>query len=335
MNEENSAITYTLTVAAGKAGQRLDKFLADQMPDFSRTRLKKLIEDGRIIQQDDRQMLPVSDPAHKVREGQVFAVNVPEPAPATPLAQSIPLDVVYEDEDVIVIDKPAGLVVHPAPGSPDGTLVNALLGYAAQAENGAGLSGIGGVERPGIVHRLDKGTSGLMVVAKNDKAHRSLSEQFAERTIERAYYALVWGVPKPSQGEIAGNIGRSPGNRKKMAVVNRGGKYALTRFKTLRTFGDVATLVECRLATGRTHQIRVHMASIGHPIIGDPVYGGSWKSRKRTFAEDQRRIIENLDHQALHAYLLGFRVGIDQKVLSFKSKKPKYFKEIIEILAEI
>ncbi len=270
----------------------------------------------------------VVDPSRKVSDGQVYFVDVPEPTAAIPVAQTIPLDIVYEDEDVIVIDKPPGLVVHPAPGNPDGTLVNALLGHAGNSGDGGGLSGIGGVERPGIVHRLDKGTSGLMVVAKNDLAHRTLSEQFAERTIERAYYALVWGAPKPSQGEISGNIGRSPSNRKKMAVVKRGGKVALTRFKTIKSYGVALSLIECRLATGRTHQIRVHMASIGHPVIGDPLYGASGSARRRGLNESAIEEITQLDHQALHAYLLGFRTKEGGPLLRFESPMPDYFKTL-------
>ncbi|MBT3238626.1 MAG: RluA family pseudouridine synthase [Rhodospirillaceae bacterium] len=299
MSVNDEPTTYTVPVPAGKDGTRLDRLLAEALDDLSRTRLKALIEDGRVRRSGDDD--PVDDPSCKVREGQSFVVEVPPAIAATPEPQPMDLNVVYEDENVIVIDKLAGLVVHPAPGSPDGTLVNALLAHCA-----GGLSGIGGVERPGIVHRLDKGTSGLMVVAKNDIAHRHLSEQFHDRTVERAYKALVWGVPSPGAGEIKGNIGRSPSNRKKMAVVKRGGKTALTRYKVLEKFGDVASLVECRLATGRTHQIRVHMAEIGHGVIGDPLYGRGSKSRLGSLSDEQRHAVESLNHQALHAYIIGF-----------------------------
>ncbi len=329
MMEDSTASTYTVTVSDGKGGQRLDRFLAGELPDFSRSRLKVLIEDGCVLRRDGESEEAVHDPSRSVRAGQCYAVQAPPTVPAAPLAQSIPLDIVYEDDDVIVIDKPAGMVVHPAPGSPDGTLVNALLGHA-RATGGGGLSGIGGVERPGIVHRLDKGTSGLMVVAKNDASHRCLSELFAERSIERAYHALVWGVPRPSQGEIRGNIGRSPVNRKKMAVVTKGGKEALTRFKVVRRFASHAALVECRLATGRTHQIRVHMASIGHPVVGDPLYGGGGKARRRGLGEEAMAMLARVDHQILHAYLLGFRATEDGDMISFKSKLPQYFKDLIE-----
>jgi len=333
MKEENPAITYTVPVPSGKAGQRLDKFLSGELTQFSRTRIKVLIDEGRVLLDHDNNSAPPLDPSRKVQEGQVVMVAVPPAIPAIPEPQSIPLDIVYEDEDVIVIDKPPGLVVHPAPGSPDGTLVNALLGHARDT-NGGGLSGIGGVERPGIVHRLDKGTSGLMVVAKNDAAHHTLSGQFADRSIERAYNALVWGVPKPSQGEISGNIGRSSGNRKKMAVVSRGGKVALTRFKVLKTFGETASLVECRLATGRTHQIRVHMAWLGHPVIADPLYGGGNKAGRRGLSPDLVAALGQLDHQVLHAKLLGFKVGKDANLLRFESNLPNYFNKLIRILRQ-
>ena len=331
MIDENSPTTYTVMVPPGKTGSRLDKFLADMLEDFSRTRLKALIDESRVRLADTpAEMLPI-DPSGKVVEGQVYVVDVPPPTAATPLAQSIPLNIVYEDDDVIVIDKPAGMVVHPAPGSPDGTLVNALLGHARDT-GGGGLSGIGGVERPGIVHRLDKGTSGLMVVAKNDIAHRTLSEQFSERSIERAYYALVWGVPKPSQGEISGNIGRSPSNRKKMAVVKHGGKVALTRFKLVESYAGAASLVECRLATGRTHQIRVHMATLGHPVIGDPVYGGGGKGKRKGLSDQAAAQIDNLDHQALHAYLLGFKLNNSKIYYNFNSILPNDINELKETL---
>ena len=203
-------------MAEHKAGTRLDKLLAEAIPRLSRTRVKALIEDGRVVLGDG----PAREPARRVKAGQVFCVTVPRSRPAVPKPEAIPLDVVYEDGDLIVIDKPAGMVVHPAPGNPDGTLVNALLDHCQGS-----LSGIGGVTRPGIVHRLDKGTSGLMVAAKNDVAHRGLAEQFTEHSLDRAYYALLWGVPSPSRGEVSGNIGRHPVKRKKMAVVSRGGKW--------------------------------------------------------------------------------------------------------------
>lgn len=292
-----NASLHTASVAGEQAGTRLDKWLAAALPEWSRTRLKSMIESGQVSTQG----IPVRDPAFKVRAGQVFAFEVPPATPATPAPQPIALEVVYEDEDLIVVEKPAGMVVHPAPGSPDTTLVNALLAHC-----GGSLSGIGGVKRPGIVHRLDKDTSGLIVAAKNDVSHRSLSQQFATRRVERGYVAVTWGVPMPPTGSIEGNIGRSPVNRKKMAVVSQGGKPALTRYVVRRAFRDVAALLECRLATGRTHQIRVHLAAAGHPLIGDPLYGRVTLSRKRAVRPDLRDRICAFPRQALHAFSIGF-----------------------------
>ncbi|HEY9081557.1 RluA family pseudouridine synthase [Magnetovibrio sp.] len=315
--------TYTVHVHENKAGMRLDKLLSEEVEGLSRARLKGLMEDGHVFV-GDLDGAAVMDGKKKARVGDVYIICVPPAVAAEPEAQNIPLDVVYEDDDVIVIDKPPGLVVHPAAGNADGTLVNALLAHCKGS-----LSGIGGVARPGIVHRLDKGTGGLMVAAKNDAAHTSLSEQFADHSLDRAYYALVWGVPKPLAGEIEGHIGRSPQNRKKMAVVERGGKYALTRYKVLKAFGTVASLVECRLATGRTHQIRVHLTSIGHPLIGDPLYGGGGRSRRSLLNDAARARVDALDHQALYAFELGFthpRTGL--RVLN-KKKIPLFIKEIM------
>src|SRR5437879_3685840 len=239
---------------AEDAGQRLDRVLQRHLPELSRTRFKQLILAGDVTSDGAVQR----DPAQRVQPGQHFWVVLPEPADPIPAAQAIPLAIRFEDEHLIVVDKPAGLVVHPAPGNPEGTLVNALLAHC-----GDSLAGIGGVRRPGIVHRLDKDTSGLIVVAKTERAHAALAADFAARRIERAYLAVVWGVPQPREGEISGAIGRNPANRKTMAVVSRGGRAAITRYRVLRIFKDVAALVECRLATGRTHQIRVHLAAHG------------------------------------------------------------------------
>ena len=253
---------------------------------------------------------------------------------ASPIKSSIPepeniaLEILYEDSDLIVIDKPAGLVVHPAPGNASGTLVNALLSHC-----GDSLSGIGGVKRPGIVHRLDKQTSGLMVAAKNDKAHINLSEQFSSRTIERAYQAVVWGVPRPRFGQIDGNIGRNRNNRKKMAVLPNGGKKAITRYTVLKRFGEFASLVECNLKTGRTHQIRVHMAEIGHPVIGDSAYGGGISRARRAPLDDQTcNHIRQLDRQALHAFKLGFRHPKSTKLIRYQSNLPIEIKLLISLL---
>ncbi len=309
-------------VADGEAGLRLDKWLALRLPSLSRSRIAALIKEGAVTSAERT----IDDPSLRVKPGQCFALGVPPERPAEPEAQAMALVVVYEDEDLIVIDKPAGLVVHPAAGNRDQTLVNALL---AQCEGS--LSGIGGVTRPGIVHRLDKDTSGLLVAAKTDRAHRALAKQFEDRTIDRAYHAVVWGVPLPPVGEIAGNIGRSPVNRKKMAVVKSGGKVALTRYRVLAVYGgSVASLVECRLATGRTHQIRVHMASIGHPLIGDPLYG-----RARRTGADTLRPLTDFPRQALHAVRLGFLHPGRNEPLGFDSPIPSDIRHILKLLEEL
>lgn len=314
-------------VAATVAGGRLDRLLADNLPTFSRSRMKSLIVDGRVTGDGGT----ITDPSYRVKPGQTFAIFVPEATPAVPLPQAIALTIVHEDEDLIVIDKPADMVVHPAPGNPDGTLVNALLAHCGES-----LSGIGGVRRPGIVHRLDKDTSGLIVAAKNDVAHEGLSVQFHDRTIERAYAALVWGVPRPSKGEIKGNIGRSKHHRQKMTVRREGGRHALTRYSVVKRFGSVASLVECRLATGRTHQIRVHLSHIGHPVIGDTVYGGGMTgARRRDAGADAEQNISTLNRQALHAKLLGFRHPNTGEQLRFESNIPREINELICSLENI
>ncbi|HEY6334412.1 MAG TPA: RluA family pseudouridine synthase [Alphaproteobacteria bacterium] len=304
---------FRASAATEDVGRRLDAFLAKAVPDLSRSRIKRLIEAGQVRANG----APLFDPAVKVKAGQIFAIVVPDSTEARPEAQSLALEVVYEDKHLIVIDKPAGLVVHPAPGNPDRTLVNALLAHC-----GEGLSGIGGVRRPGIVHRLDKDTSGLMVVAKTDVAHAGLAAQFAAHKVARAYGALVWGVPQRRQGEIAGNIGRSSRDRKKMAVVRRGGKPALTHYRMVASYSDFASYVECRLATGRTHQIRVHMASIGHPVMGDPVYGKLTSARRASLTPAARTALEALGRQALDAYHLGFMHPISRENLLFEKKLP-------------
>jgi len=327
MKNNDLQTTYTVRVPQNKAGVRLDKLLADEIEGLSRSRIKALMDAGHITLGSK----VADDASKKVRVGEVYLVGVPKVVAAEPLPQDIPLDVVYEDEDVIVVDKPPGLVVHPAAGNQDGTLVNALLAHC-----GNSLSGIGGVARPGIVHRLDKGTGGLLIVAKNDAAHEGLSRQFADHSMDRAYYALVWGVPKPTRGEIEGNIGRSPKNRKKMAIVERGGKYALTRFKVIQVFGDVASLVECRLATGRTHQIRVHLASIGHPVIGDPLYGsGGGRGKRAKLPDAARAAIDLLDHQLLYAYELGFIHPRTLGKVFLKRNKSLFIKMICDKLETI
>ena len=303
-----------------KGGQRLDKALAEASG-LSRERVKALIGEGAVTLSG----AVVTQASGKALEGADFAIAVPPAAEAAAQAQDIPLTIVFEDEHLIVVDKPAGLVVHPAAGNPDGTLVNALLHHCARTGEGR-LSGIGGVARPGIVHRIDKDTSGLLVVAKSDAAHEGLAKQFADHSIERAYLAVVGGHPKPREGTIRGKIGRSEVNRKKMTVLPdtaRRGKEAVTHYKTLRSLEDCA-LVECRLETGRTHQVRVHLASIGHSLLGDPVYGRA-NSRLRT-------VLKSLGfrRQALHAAVLGLVHPMTGDRLRFESDLPKDMRELID-----
>ncbi|HYM04133.1 MAG TPA: RluA family pseudouridine synthase [Stellaceae bacterium] len=332
MSEQSTAIEKTgqvphrVTAEPGDAGERLDRLLAARLSAMSRTRIKHLVEAGQVTSGG----ATIMDPSLRVKPGQVFIVTLPPPETDAPLPQKMDLVVLYEDEHLLVIDKPAGLVVHPAPGNLDRTLVNALLAHC-----GDSLAGIGGVKRPGIDHRLDKDTSGLMVIAKNDQAHQSLSADFAARRIARAYQALVWGVPQPRAGEFSGNIGRSPRNRKKMAVV-RGGKPAITHYQVLHAYKDVAALVECRLATGRTHQIRVHMTERGHPLIGDPTYGSPRSNaRLRRIPEGSRDAIAVFPRQALHAVLLGFRHPATSEYLKFTSALPQDMEQLERLLEAI
>ncbi|MCU6453881.1 RluA family pseudouridine synthase [Sphingomonas sp. A2-49] len=299
------------TIAASADGWRLDRALADAVPTLSRERLKVLIASGAVTR--DGQM--VRDAAKKAAAGDRFAVTVPIPTLPHNVAQDIPLVIAYEDEHLIVIDKPAGLVVHPAAGNLDGTLVNALLHHCRGS-----LSGIGGVARPGIVHRIDKDTSGLMVAAKTDRAHEGLARQFHDHSIDRRYRAIVGGVPRPAEGKVDAPLARSPANRKKIAIVP-GGKRAVTHFRTMERLRDAA-LVECRLETGRTHQVRVHMASIGHALLGDPVYG-------RTKGA-QKALLETLGfrRQALHAAHLGFIHPVKSTALAFESDMPADMQEL-------
>ena len=309
------AARHAHVVDAAEAGQRLDRLLAERLEGLTRSRLKRLIEDGRLTVDG----APVTEASTKARAGQSLALTVPPPAEARPAAQAIALAVVYEDADLIVVDKPAGLVMHPAPGNPDRTLVNALIAYCGES-----LRGVGGERRPGIVHRLDKDTSGLIVAAKTDAAHQGLVAQFAGREIERAYACLVWGVPAPRRGEIAGTRGRSPRNRKKMAVLRRGGRPAVTRYQVQRSYaGAAVSRLECRLLTGRTHQIRVHLSHIGHPLLGDPLYGRGARGRLRALPEGLRAALSDLGRQALHARLLGFRHPATDDWLSFESDLPQ------------
>jgi 23S rRNA pseudouridine1911/1915/1917 synthase len=318
---------HVVEAGAADAGARLDRVLAGRLPGVSRSRLKALIENGNVTLAGAAGAVAVRAPAARVKPGQTFAIFVPDSVPAAPEAEAIPLAILYEDAAVVVLDKPAGLVVHPAPGNLEGTLVNALIHHC-----GASLTGIGGVRRPGIVHRLDKDTSGVMVVAKTEAAHASLSAQFKARTVERAYRALVWGRPRPPAGEIEGAIGRDPRNRKRMAVTARG-KPGLTRYRTIRAYGSIASLLECRLATGRTHQIRVHLAHLGHPVMGDPTYGGgATAARRRRLPPEVADAVSRLPGQALHAASLGFFHPATGERVRFETNLPKEMKALIALL---
>jgi 23S rRNA pseudouridine1911/1915/1917 synthase len=309
--------TIDVRLAPAHAGWRLDRALADAVPSLSRERLKALIRSGAV----EAVSGVLRDPATKVRGQEELRVAVPAAAPARNEAQDIPLTIVFEDEHLLVVEKPAGLVVHPAAGNLDGTLVNALLHHC-----GGSLSGIGGVARPGIVHRIDKDTSGLLVVAKNDVAHEGLARQFAAHSIDRRYLAIVNGLPTMGQGTVDAPLARSSANRKKIAIVEEGrGKRAVTHWRRLEFLRDSA-LIECRLETGRTHQVRVHMASIGHPLVGDPVYGRAGKTRGKILKELQ------FHRQALHAAELGFVHPVTKRRLSFASPMPADMQELFNAL---
>ena len=309
---------------------RLDKALANAFPDVSRARFQALIAEGAVRVED----VPVREPRHKVKPGEALCVLLPEPAAASPGPESITLSIVHEDKDLIVIDKPAGLVVHPGAGNETGTLVNALISHCGES-----LSGIGGVRRPGIVHRLDKDTSGLIVVAKNDRAHHGLSEQFAahgrDGRLERSYLAIVWGVPERKSGSIAAAIGRSTANRQKMAVSrSASAREAITHYGLLETLGrpPVASLIRCRLETGRTHQIRVHMAHAGHPLLGDQVYGSGFRSSAMKLSAASKTALKALNRQALHAATLGFDHPVSGKPMRFESPAPADIVTLLEAL---
>jgi 23S rRNA pseudouridine1911/1915/1917 synthase len=312
--------TIDVRLEPAHAGWRLDRALAAAVPTLSRERLKALIRSGAV----EAQGSAVRDPALKVKGGEAFRLAVPEATPAHNEPQDIPLTILFEDEHLLVVDKPAGLVVHPAAGNLDGTLVNALLHHCAGR-----LSGIGGVARPGIVHRIDKDTSGLLVVAKTDVAHEGLAKQFAAHSIDRRYLGVVNGVPRAGGGTIDAPLARSATNRKKIAIVEgKRGKRAVTHWKRLQVLKDAA-LVECRLETGRTHQVRVHMASIGHPLLGDPVYGRSGKTHGKLLKE------LGFDRQALHAAELGFTHPVTKNRLSFSSPMPPDMQELTSALGVV
>lgn len=307
-----------VTLTEGAAGLRLDRALAEALPELSRERLKTLIKGGRVA---DAKGAILWDPAAKAAAPAALEIRLPAAAPAHNVAQDLDLVIAYEDAHLIVVDKPAGMVVHPAAGNADGTLVNALLHHCAGQ-----LSGIGGVARPGIVHRIDKDTSGLIVAAKHDKAHEGLAKQFAAHSIDRRYLALATGRPMPANGTVDAALGRSPTNRKKMAVIAAGrGKRAVTHYRTVEALNG-ATLVECRLETGRTHQVRVHMAHIGHPLVGDPVYG-----RARKPLSDILRA-RNFTRQALHAAHLGFIHPVTGNKVALDSEIPADMRELIDEL---
>lgn len=310
-------------VSPEHAGERVDVFLTSLFEDMSRNRIKNLVKDGFASLDGET----VTDPSKRIKTGETYSIEIPEATDAIPKPENIPLDIVFEDEHLIVLNKSAGMVVHPAAGNWSGTLVNALLHHCCDS-----LSGIGGVKRPGIVHRIDKDTSGLMVVAKTDKAHQGLAELFEKHDIERVYLAVVWGRLYPREGEISGNIGRDPNNRKRMAVVEGRGKTALTRYKALENLNDIATIAECRLATGRTHQIRVHMSNLMHPLVGDPLYSRSRAGRTRDLNDRAQEFVRKFKRQALHAKVLGFVHPITQQYLKFEAKPPSDIMRLIEAL---
>jgi 23S rRNA pseudouridine1911/1915/1917 synthase len=322
------------TIQTENAGERLDKTLAKLAPDLSRTRIQAIAEDGHVSVNGK----PVTTMSRKMAAGDVITLLRPEAVDPVPRGENIPLNIVYEDDDLVVIDKSAGLVVHPAGGHETGTLVNALIAHCGET-----LSGIGGVKRPGIVHRLDKDTSGLLVVAKNDQTHKGLSEQFADhgRTgpLERAYRAFVWGKLNRGNGEIRTQIDRSATNREKMAVCAQDkGRLAITHFEVVETYEGIdgrplVTQVICRLETGRTHQIRVHMTSIGHPLLGDGLYGGGFKTKANHLSPKAQAALIALDRQALHAALLGFEHPTTGEAMSFESDLPRDMQELLAALA--
>jgi 23S rRNA pseudouridine1911/1915/1917 synthase len=329
MNQKNN-LSLAYRVAPEHGGERLDRFLAAAGANLSRTRVKSLIESGHASIDG----ATATDPSHLVRAGQTAALRLPPPADPAPSGENIALEIVFEDEHLIVIDKPAGLVVHPAAGHESGTLVNALLGHC-----GASLSGIGGVKRPGIVHRLDRDTSGLLVAAKTDAAHHGLSRLFADHgktlPLTRAYLAFVWGTPARPSGSIDAPLARhATGGRQKIAVVPAGrGRRALTHWRLIESFAGEASLISCRLETGRTHQIRVHMAHIGHPVLGDPVYAAGFKSKTARLPPAAQACLAPLSRQALHAAVLGFPHPVTGVQLHFTSALPPDLRRLRDALA--
>jgi 23S rRNA pseudouridine1911/1915/1917 synthase len=328
-----SGTSRQLSATDEEAGERIDRWLAAKIPELSRSRIQALIKEGAV----SSGRRTIGEAGERVKPGTVYRIDVPEAQDPVPKGEDIDLQVVFEDDHLIVIDKPAGLVVHPAPGHDSGTLVNALISHC-----GDSLSGIGGVKRPGIVHRLDKDTSGLLVVAKTDAAHAGLSEQFAEHgrdgRLHRAYRAFVWGVPDRPSGVIDAPLGRSQSNRKKMAVVaEAAGRHARTRYQTEQVFTDTdseaaVALLRLELETGRTHQIRVHLAHIRHPVLGDPVYGTGFKASSRRLSDTARAALFGLHRQALHAAELGFEHPVTGEDLEFSSPLPRDMSELLTAL---
>ncbi|BDV41187.1 pseudouridine synthase [Geotalea uraniireducens] len=313
---------FTVTVPAEGEPERLDQFIVRSLDGLTRSAVQRLIDDGRVTVNGI-----VEKASLKLKGGEVVAVEVPPPAPAVPQAEEIPLDILYEDGDVVVVNKPAGMVVHPGAGNPGGTLVNALLGHCRD------LSGIGGEIRPGIVHRIDKDTSGVLVVAKNDRAHDGLARQFHDHTIKRIYLALVFGSPREDKGRVEGAIGRHPTDRLRMSGKARHGKRAVTHWKVLARYPGLS-LLQLRLETGRTHQIRVHMAESGHPLVGDELYGGG--GRLANLRDPVlRKLIRELGRQALHAKTLGFVHPVTADYLEFDTPLPDDLQRIIDYLESV
>lgn len=326
MSGDDSEDVLRVTITPDAAGERIDKALVRLCPGFSRSRLQNLIAQNELYLNDAL----CSDSSRKVKAGDQILLALPDLEEADPQPQDIPLDIVFEDSHLLVINKAAGMVVHPAAGNPDGTLVNALLFHC-----GDSLSGINGVRRPGIVHRLDKDTSGLMIVAKTDQAHHTLSAQLQDRSLSRLYLALVMGVPLPPSGTIETMMGRHPTNRLRVAVVKKGGKDAVTHYKVRSAYHDTLALVECRLATGRTHQIRVHMESIGHPLIGDPLYGPpattlQAKLRKGGYEGEGAATIVGFPRQALHATEIKFIHPQSNEMMTFSAPVPDDFSRLLD-----
>ena len=328
-----SGAAFSFIVAPEEAGARLDRFLAERAEivaaHVSRTRIKALLDAGAATLNDR----PARDASAKLSGGDRVALRLPEPEPATPQGEDIPLNIVFEDAHLLVVDKPAGLVVHPAPGHESGTLVNALIAHC-----GASLSGIGGVKKPGIVHRIDKDTSGLVVIAKSDAAHAGLSKLFEDHgrnlNLTRDYLAFIWGAPERAHGTVEAPIGRHATQRERMAVVSPvRGREAITHWEKLEDFG-AASLVQCSLETGRTHQIRVHMAHIGHPLIGDLTYGAGFKTKVARLSPEARAAVERLGRQALHAATLGFTHPVTGEDLLFESELPEDLEVLRKTLAK-